>query len=123
MPYILSKLANDVTYVKYVKGTDNYNMPVASVTIKGGAGVVNKKTLMTPQGVVTKIEDKDLDLLKENKEFQNHVERGFVRYFATNPDVEKKTKDLSKDKSSQLTAADFEKQGIKAPTTANDDNG
>lgn len=117
MPYVLSKLANDQCYTKYVKGADNFNQAVASVTIKGGAGVANKKTLMTPQGVVTKITDEQYELLKENKEFQNHLERGFLNVFAINPDVEKKSEKMSKDKSSQLTSKDFEEQGLKAPET------
>ena len=95
MPYVLSKLANTQVYTKYVKGTDNFNQVVASVTIKGGADVTNKM-LITPMGVVTEIKTEELEILKENKVFQQHLENGVVSYYATAPVIEKKAPKLKK---------------------------
>ena len=118
MPYVLSKLANAQTYVKYAKGGNNINIPMASVTIKGGADVADKKTLTSPQGVITSVTADELEILKENPCFQQHLEQGFVNYYNMKPDVEKKAEKMPKDKSRQLTKEDFKKQGKKAPKTA-----
>lgn len=112
MPYVLSKLANTQVYTKYIKGTDNFNQAVAFVTINGGADVTNK-LLVTPQGVVTEISAEQLDLLKENKVFQQHLENGVVSYYSLAPDVDKKAPKMKKDKSAQLQKKDFEDKGIK----------
>ena len=45
MIYVLSKLANNQCYTKWVKGSNNINVLAESVEIKGGADVINKKTL------------------------------------------------------------------------------
>lgn len=117
MPYILSKLANKQIYTLYAKGTSaNLNIPVKKVEIKGGADVTDKN-LVTPDGVVTKVTADELEILKSNKDFQKHVEKGFVKYFDTQPNVDKNVDKMEKDKSRQLTPDDYVKKGKKKPKT------
>lgn len=117
MPYILSKLANTQVYTQYVKGTsDNLNIVSAQVEVKGGADVTNSN-LITPEGVLTQVSAAQLDILKANKDFQRHLENGVVKYFNTQPNIEKNTKSMSKDKSKQLTKEDYKNANKKAPAT------
>lgn len=119
MPYVLSKLANTQIYTQYVKGANNLNLPCAKVEIKGGADITNKN-LITPEGVLTKITDNELEILKANKDFQLHLEHGHVRYFGKNPDVDKEADKLEKDTSKPLTPDDYIKKGKKPPKVENE---
>lgn len=117
MPYVLSKLANTQIYTNYAKGTSaNVNIEAATVEVKGGADVTDKN-LVTPEGVLTRITDNDLDILKSNKGFQKHLEGGYVKYFGQKPDIEKHASKMTKDKSKQLTKSDYKNAGRKAPKT------
>jgi len=116
MPYILSKLANSQIYTQYAKGANNINQIVYKVLIKGGADVTDKH-LVTPEGVITKITQDELEILKANKDFQNHLERGHVKYFGHNPNIDKEAHKLEKDNSRPLTPDDYKKAGKKAPKT------
>lgn len=119
MPYVLSKLANTQIYTQYTKGINNINMPVKRVEIKGGADVTDKN-LVTPSGVVTKVTADELEILKANKDFQKHLERGCLNIFDSMPDIETKAEKLEKDNSKQLTPADYAKKGKKKPKTENE---
>lgn len=119
MPYILSKLANSQIYTQYAKGTNNLNIPTSRIEIKGGADVTDKN-FVTPEGVITKITAQELDILKANRDFQSHLEKGHVKYFGTNPNIEKEAPKLEKDNSKPLTPDDYTKQGKKAPKVTNE---
>lgn len=119
MPYILSKLSNTQIYTQYAKGANNLNQIVKSVVINGGADVTNKN-FVVPDGVVTKISAEELEVLKANKDFQSHLEQGYVKYFGGTPNVEKEAPKMEKDKSRQLTPEDFTKAGKKAPKIEKD---
>lgn len=115
MPYVVSKLASSQIYTQYAKGlSDNVNIPIEQVEIKGGADVTDKN-LIIPQGVMTKITDCELDILKSNKEFQRHLEKGHMNYFGITPNIEKIAPKMTEDKSRQLTPDDYKKEGKKAP--------
>ena len=118
MPYVLSKLANNQIYTKYIKGAGNVNIPTVQIEIKGGADVTNKN-LITPEGVITKITADELELLKSNRDFQRHLEQGVVKYFGTEPKIEKTVQSMEKDKSAPVTPGFYTKQGKKAPKTEN----
>lgn len=120
MPYVLSKLANTQIYTTYAKGVDNINIPTEKVEIKGGADVTNNN-LVTPEGVITKITPEQLDILKQNRDFQRHLDGGFVKYFGTAPNIEKHVEKMEKDPSRQITKADYEKKGKKAPKTESEE--
>lgn len=116
MPYVLSKLANNQIYTKFAKGQNGLNLIVKQVAIKGGADVTNKN-LVTPQGIVTEVSSDDLEVLKENKDFQRHLDKGLVNYFAAKPNIEKKAELMQKDNSRQLTKDDYKKKAKTEPTT------
>lgn len=118
MPYILSKLANSQIYTKYVKGAGNTNVPAVQIEVKGGADVTNKN-FITPEGVITKITQNELELLKENKDFRRHLEQGVVKYFGQEPKLEKSVQGMEKDKSAPVTPDFYTKKGKKPPKTEN----
>lgn len=119
MPYILSKLANTQIYTQYAKDvSNNINVVTEQVEVKGGSDVTNKN-LITPNGVVTKVTNNQLEILKANKDFQKHLERGYVNFFAFNPSVDKEVEKLQRDKSAPLRPEDYTKKGKKAPKTEN----
>lgn len=117
MPYILSKLSNSQIYTKWAQGQNGINHIAAKVEIKGGADVINKKTLETPNGVVTEVTDNDLDILKQNPDFIRHVEGGYISIIdnkITEDKAAEKAKDMPKDNSAQKTPKDFKKSKGKA---------
>lgn len=121
MPYILSKLANTQIYTTYAKGVgDNMNIPVKSVEIKGGADVTDKQ-LVSPEGVITFVSDDDLEVLKSNKDFQRHLDGGYINYFKSQPNIDKQADKMTKDKSRQVKKSDYEKEKKQAPKTSIED--
>lgn len=117
MAYILSKLANSQCYVKWAKGANGINNIAAKVEIKGGADVINKKTLETPRGVVTEVTEAELELLKENPDFNRHLENGFITIIDNKPSeekIEEKAEAMPKDASRQKTPKDYKKSKGKA---------
>ena len=111
MFFVYSTLTCDNTYAIY-KQTDVKSNAIIShkILIKGGHGVATKQ-FVTPYGVMTEIEDSDMDLLREDYHFKNHVEKGFIKVIKKREyDVEKACKDLKdKDRSAPKTPKDFEK--------------
>lgn len=91
MNFIYSTISTSVDYAFY-KNTDPRQLAVLekSITIKGGANVMNKRDIYTPKGFITKVTDEELELLKSNPVFKMHVENGFISY------EEKKEKSLEK---------------------------
>ena len=77
------------------------------VVIEGGHGVSDKH-FYTPQGVCTKVSDRDMELLLDNKSFLRHMNKGFKSYDKKKINPENKARDMAaKDKSAPLTPADF----------------
>ena len=114
MPYVTSTMSASVKYAVY--GTSAGGLPVVSkeIEVKGGTGVTNKALVM-PEGVVTKVTDEELSLLKANPVFQMHQKAGYVKISALSTP---NTKNLEeKDSSAQLTEQSFKKKGRKAPKT------
>ena len=114
MPYILSKLSNSTTYNSYAKAVNGMNIVTKHITINGGADVTDKNLVM-PEGVLTRVSDEDLAVLKNNKVFQRHLEGGYVKSYTIRPNVEKEATKMTKDKSKQLTPDDYKKTGKKTP--------
>lgn len=121
MPYITSTMSASVSYAIYGKTAGGLSVIKKEIVIEGGANVMNKKLLATPNGVVTKVTDEDLALLEEHPLFKIHKENGFVRVSKSNPqeDVMKvDTGDMQdKDASAQRVDSDYTKKGKKAPKT------
>lgn len=111
MKLILSTLTAPQA-VALTKKTDNGSLIVAkTIEIKGGANVIDRKTLATPEGVVTELSDEDFELLKNTAFYQRMVKREYLRPVETRSAAEdtKKAGMNKKDKSAQKTDADFKK--------------
>lgn len=79
--YVFSTLANDQIYNLFDKkrAAGTVGMPVASVLVKGGAGVAGDwRRLETPRGIGTPVTDEQIALLKQNKTFLIHEANGYV---------------------------------------------
>ena len=118
MPYVLSRLAAGVDYELYDLKTPN-GIPrlLETVTVKGGADVADKKTLVTPRGVATEITKKQAELLKKNPVFEIHLDKGVVEILDKLPDLEKEAANLDPDPSAPVTPGDYKDAGKEAPKT------
>lgn len=95
--FVYSTLASDNTYVNYAKGDSGMPQRVgAGVTIRGGAGVADKR-LITPRGTVTTIDDAQFDYLIQNPTFKRHVERGYIVVENVHVDPERVAPNMSDD--------------------------
>lgn len=115
--YIISKMAANVNYAIYTKGARGINEVKQVITIRGGADVIDKKTLVTPEGVLTPVTDDEFAKLQDNPIFLRHLERGVLKVCTNERNAEKSSVELTKDDSAQLTPKDYKKQGKKRPKT------
>lgn len=119
--YIVSHEAASVEFPRYVRTKTGVDA-TSAILINGGAGVINKKTMETPNGVITEISKEELDFLKTQSLFNEKVKNGCYEIV----DSEKKAKDNSKkktirDKGSQLTAKDFVDAGQTPPMVGSEE--
>lgn len=117
MAFITSKLAAGVDYAFYTQGENKINVVTDTISINGGADVINKRSLDTPSGVVTELTDEQLDKLKSHPLFQTHLQNGYITIMESEKEAKKADKDLKEDNSRQLKPSDYEKKGKKKPTT------
>lgn len=111
MPFILSTLSTPVEYTTYSRDLAGQNPTVnrvlSKVVIDGYANMANKH-FITEKSVLTEVTDEQVELLKQNKVFQMHVDNGYMKI------VETRTEDTSNmeefDKSAPLTPEKFTKQ-------------
>ena|SRR5271163_2039709 len=113
--YVYSTATNAGSYCEYETNKDSNvavlkkfaNGKPMKVTINGGHGLANKH-LFTPKGVMTKVEDYEMDFLLNNPAFKRHMERGFITYDKKNIDPAKKSANMAqKDGSAPLTPSDY----------------
>lgn len=107
--YIISRLAAGVDYAFYEKTPNGTNKVVKTISINGGSDVIDKKTLITPLGVVTEINKAELDELMQHPVFKTHLENGYISINENEKNIEKNAEKLEKDKSSQIVEEDYEK--------------
>lgn len=127
MVTIISSLSCDQNYTVYRPIEGDMNEPYGSVLVKGGRNVADKRSLLAPSGgVITVIEDKDYELLKQCPQFVKHCKDGYLHVeisgsrTSQEEEARKAEKDMkSKDESAQLVPEDFEKNGADAPRSAN----
>ena len=116
MVTIISTHTIPVCYIKWVKANGN-KMRLWDYTIKGGSGVVDKNTLLTPVGVATSISEADLDKLMTLDSFRADIKRGFIKVLkntnARTVDADEEAeKDMNTEGSGrQITSEDLEKDG------------
>lgn len=119
MPYITSTMSASVSYATYKQTAGGLSVIDKEITIEGGANVMSKKLLATPNGVVTKVTDEELAILEQHPLFKLHKQNGFVRVSKSDPQEDAITvnvKDMEqKDASAQRVDSDYTKRGKKAP--------
>ncbi len=115
--YIMSKMSANVNYAIYTKGAKGLNEVKQIITVNGGADVVDKKTLVTPEGVLTVVSDEDFAKLQDNPIFKRHLDRGVLSISSNERNAQKSSVELTKDDSAQLTPKDYKRQGKKKPKT------
>lgn len=104
--YVFSTLANDQLYTNWeVQSTHGQDpQKLGHVLVRGGAGVANSHTIVTPRGVVTEVSDDQLAHLEKNPDFQRHKANGFIRVEVRSKEVDKVAGDMNEtDKSRPYT--------------------
>lgn len=114
--YVYSTLSSGMTYTITKKGKNDMPIIDGRIEIDGGANVADKKTFVTPRGVVTKITDEQYEALQQNPVFKRHVKKGYIQVSDAKVDAEVAAADMtSRDESAQLVEQDFAEG--KAPAT------
>lgn len=121
MPYIVSTHSADNEYIEWISNPGGINIKKefaegkSSVVIKGGHGVAQKsgtRGIFTPEGVVTKVTDVELEFLMRNSTFQQQVKAGGMKVVTKGkPDGAEVSKDMSMSRDTPLTSKDFLKGG------------
>ena len=107
MPYVYSTLTASQKYTTYKKGNNDMAVVDRQIVINGGAGI-SDKFLRTPNGVVTNVTDEEFELLKTNKAFVRHAERGYIKVDEKLHDVDNVAADMeTRDASAPLVDGDF----------------
>ncbi|MDD0824655.1 hypothetical protein PTQ27_09310 [Mannheimia sp. AT1] len=110
MPYIYSTLTCDQAYTIYSNGQNGLKVPQGSILVKGGTGIANDR-LITPLGISTSVSAKELEQLKSNPIFKQHLENGFivVQEDGKEQDAEKVAAEMSLDnKDAPVTPSDYQ---------------
>lgn len=109
MKMILSTLTEPQSVAITKKGDNGALVIVKRIHINGGANKIDRRTLVTPQGVVTELTDADFELLKQTDFYQRMEKRGHIRPVETKETAEDPAKAgmASKDNSAQKTEADY----------------
>lgn len=113
--YIVSYESASVEFPKWVKTANGVNAN-GSIVIKGGAYVLNKKTMHTPTGIITEVSKEELDFLKTQALFNEKVKNGSYEIVEGEKKAKEKAKvRRQKDQGAQLTAQDFSDAGLTPP--------
>lgn len=118
MPHIVSTLSNDQHYTRYHPSSNGgAHLVISHVKVKGGANVANPKALtpdsiLTPEGVTTKVSDDELEFLLQDEVFLTHQKNGFVKVLKFEAKAKQVAKDMAPaDNSAPLTEKDSDKGG------------
>jgi hypothetical protein len=78
MFHVFNTMANSTKYVKYRAAPQrDLNIAEREVLIAGGSGI-NKKHLGTTLGVHTSVSDEDMEWLKDDTNFKQHIANGYI---------------------------------------------
>lgn len=109
---VVSTLTAPQRYQQHGRGV-NRGVPapvVREVLIKGGTGLVDRfeRTLV---GVETPISAEDAEFLRGNRQFQKHMERGFVKIVETGVEAEAVASEMeTRDGSAPMTETVLEQK-------------
>ena len=118
--YIVSHESASVEFPKWIKTKTGIDAQ-GSVVINGGAGVINKKTMETPKGVITEITEEDLKFLQTQTLFNEKVKNGSYEIIKDEKKAKHASRQGKKDQGAQLTAKDFEDAGQTPPMVGADE--
>ncbi len=114
--YVYSTLSSSVVYTKWIKGHADLPILQQKVLINGGAGVVDKKHLMTPRGIVTKITEEQMAILEQDEVFKAHVKNGFIKVEAKEYEPEVVVADMiGRDLSAPIVPEDYNEEDAAQP--------
>jgi hypothetical protein len=131
MNYVYSTLSCSNVYPIYDKQVGGNTTVVHNIKINGGANVMQHKRvdvsmgggvipLETPRGVVTVVDDSDMEFLLKDATFQQHMKNGFITFDKKEKPVEKVVESMTPaDDSAQLTKKTFlkgKKEGLSIST-------
>lgn len=109
MPLLFSTMTGAVTYTDWKLTPGGLSVAGMQVTIRGGANVADRRTIITPRGVGTSVTDEELAFLKNDPTFQMHEKNGFI------------TIDSAKDiRDADLAASNMEGRDDSAPDVEQD---
>jgi len=113
--YIASTLASANLYTNHTPGGADLPLPITvggvqGVLIEGGAGVVGRQHIMTPEGAITEVTSEQLDYLLANPVFKLHQQNGFVKVLDSKPaSAEAAAGDMNHaDEGRQMTEGDLQ---------------
>jgi K+-transporting ATPase c subunit len=95
--FIYSTLSTDMEYAHW-ENRAGQPVKVKSVKILGGANICKEGDsgkFFTPRGVVTKVNDEDLDLLQKNEVFNLHQKNGFISVEKSEKKVDKAIENMA----------------------------
>jgi hypothetical protein len=106
--YVFSTLTGGHDYTIYDPNPEGVNNVIRTIRVKGGANLADRRTLLTPTGVATKLTDDEYEALQQSPVFQRHLKRGFIHVSQVEADPERVAADMeTRDESSPITPADF----------------
>jgi hypothetical protein len=120
MPLIFSTMTGSVTYTDWKLSPGGLSIAGREVTIKGGANVADRRTILTPRGIGTQVSEEDYEFLKTDPTFIMHEKNGFITIDAV---ADIRDADLAaagmegRDDSAPDTPNDYIAEGVAAPTT------
>lgn len=122
MPLLFSTMTGAVTYTDWKLSPGGLSIAGASVTIKGGANVADRKTIITPRGIGTSVTDAELAFLETDPTFKMHKKNGFITIdsVADIRDADLAAADMEgRDDSAPDVEQDYLAEGQKPPTVVN----
>lgn len=111
MAYVYSTASTDTLYKKYLPADPKSNTPVPfekKILIKGQANIADRKNIITPRGVVTEVDDADLEWLMADRCFEAAFNAGLYSIEKKEvKNIDDVIKNMEpKDKSAPLTPED-----------------
>lgn len=120
--YVYSTISNNQLYGIPVAGRPgSVAKATRQILIKGGANVINGRSLHTPKGVATRVTAEELEFLRADKAFQRHLAAKYLTVSEIKEDADEVAKDMKEsDGSAQETPKSIAKKAeeAKAATAA-----
>jgi rRNA maturation endonuclease Nob1 len=106
--YLYSTMSADNCYANHEELPNGLHVKKEKLLVAGKANVSDPKTLLTPTGMMTTVDEAEFKKFENNSMMKRHIEGGFIKVVKSKQEVETVVKDMTKkDKSAQKTADDF----------------